>query len=155
MKNAKQDALMEVDLSTILRQVMAVRRLSVSDLATAAGVSKSSMEKYLAGPSSPRLVSLIALSDALKLSLDRLVFGEIDPHEELLYGITFQQFLAVISELKSDPELAQQFASLETGSKEFFGFARNLAHDRAVRTRAAYREERREEHFNTTKITAL
>ena len=155
MKNAKQDLLTEVDISTILRQVMAVRRLSVSDLATAAGVSKSAMEKYLAGPSSPRLVSLIALSNALKLSLDMLVFGEIDPHEELLYGIALQQFLSIITDLKSDPELAQRFASIEGGSKEFSSFARNLAHERAVRTRATYREERREEHFGKTKMIIL
>lgn len=155
MENVKQDAPGEVDISTILRPIMAVRRLSVADLATAAGVSKSTMEKYLAGPSSPRLVTRIALSNELKLSLDRLVFGEIDPHEELLYGIAFQQFLAVISALKTDPEPARQFALLDAGSKEFFSFARNLAHERAVHTRATYREERRGEHFDNMKITAL
>jgi transcriptional regulator with XRE-family HTH domain len=146
MGNAKQGALSEVDISTRLRQIMAVRRMSVSDLAIAAGVSKSAMEKYLAGPSSPRLVTLISLSKALKLSLDMLVYGEIDPHEELLYGIAFQQFTSVISDLKTDPSIAQPFLELDAGSKAFSDFVRDLAYQRAVLTRATFAAERREEH---------
>jgi len=146
MGNAKQGALSEVDISTRLRQIMAVRRMSVSDLAIAAGVSKSAMEKYLAGPSSPRLVTLISLSKALKLSLDMLVYGEIDPHEELLYGIAFQQFTSVISDLKTDPSIARPFLELDAGSKAFSDFVRDLAYQRAVLTRATFAAERREEH---------
>jgi transcriptional regulator with XRE-family HTH domain len=155
METAKQEALVDVDISSILRQIMAVRRLSVSDLASAAGVSKSAMEKYLAGPSSPRLVALVSLSKALKLSLDRLVFGEIDVDEELIYGIAFQHFWSLITDLKTDPALSKEFASLDAASPEFSDFTRNLAYSRAVSTRATFRENRRDAHFNGSKIVAL
>ena len=134
-----------VDLSLVLRQFMVNRRMTIADMAAAAGVSKSAMEKYLAGPSSPRLVSIIALARALDTSLDRLVFGEIDPHEEAVYALSFQQLMALLQELKGGGDIARQFASLDPESKEFADFARNLAHERAVDTRRRFAADRRKD----------
>ena len=53
-----QSAYETLDLSERLRTVMAQYKLSVSELAEHAGVSKSAMEKYLAGPSSPRATAI-------------------------------------------------------------------------------------------------
>jgi transcriptional regulator with XRE-family HTH domain len=108
MENASQPPMEYLDLSVILRQIMAVRRLSVSDMAKAAGVSKSAMEKYIAGPSSPRLVAIAALSRALGLSLDQIVFGEIDADEEMVYRIAFREMDTLILDLKSDEDLKEK-----------------------------------------------
>ena len=155
MKEVPQDPLQEIDLSIILRQVMAARRLSVADMAKAAGVSKSAMEKYLSGPSSPRLVALASLSRSLGLSLDRIVFGEIDPNEELVFTIAFREMGKLISDLRSDESLRDTFSTLEAGSANLADFARELAYVRAVQMRSRFREERREEHFQQRKIVAL
>lgn len=155
MEKVSQEPMQELDLSTILRQIMAVRRLSVSDMAKAAGVSKSAMEKYLAGPSSPRLVAIASLARALGLSIDRIVFGEIDPVEELVYQVAFHEMDMLISDLKSDEELRSRFQGLEEGSKSFAEFSRHLAYVRAVRLRARYREESREEQLGKFRIIAL
>lgn len=155
MKIVMQDTLPQLDLSIVLRQLMAVRRLSVSDMAKAAGVSKSAMEKYLAGPSSPRLVAIASLSRALGLSIDRIVFGEIDPDEELVWRIAFVEMDKLTSDLKEDEGLQEKFSTLDGKSEAFSDFSRDLAYVRSVRLRARYREERREEHFGKFKITAL
>lgn len=155
MSTDKQGAPTEVDISTTLRQIMAVRRLSVSDLANAAGVSKSAMEKYLAGPSSPRLVALIGLSKTLQISLDRLVFGESDANEELLFAVSFQEFASLVRDLKTDPELAPHFAPLDAQSEAFSDFVRDVAYLRAVRTRATWAAERRKAHHLGTTTVAI
>lgn len=145
MTSSKQGQEGVVDLSILLRQFMVSHRMSVADMAAAAGVSKSAMEKYLAGPSSPRLVSMISLARALDTTLDRLVFGEGDPHEELVYALSFQQLMALLQELKGGGDIARRFASLDLASKEFADFARTLAHERAVDARRCFAAERRKD----------
>lgn len=145
MSAAKQGHDGVVDLSILLRQRMVSHRMSVADMAAAAGVSKSAMEKYLAGPSSPRLVSMIPLARALDTTLERLVSGETDPHEELVHALSFQQLMALLQELKGEGDIARQFASLDPASKEFADFTRNLSHERAVDTRRRFAAERRKD----------
>jgi transcriptional regulator with XRE-family HTH domain len=155
MEKVPQAPMQEIDLSIILRQIMAARRLSVAEVADAAGVSKSAMEKYLSGPSSPRLVALASLSRALDLSMDRIVFGEIDPNEELVFTIAFREMRMLISDLKSDGALWDTFSGLEARSDALSDFAHELAYVRAVQMRNRFREHRRQQHFQQHKIVAL
>lgn len=153
MQDTSQAPLDQIDISILLRRIMAVRKLSVADMAKAAGVSKSAMEKYLAGPSSPRLVAIASLSRALGLSVDQLVFGEIDPHDDLVYQIAFDEIDKLILDLKNEAVLRDAFQAIEPGTKALSDFARDLAYVRAVTLRARFRHERREAHFGTLTLT--
>lgn len=143
----RQQALETLDLSFMLRTIMAARGLTVSQLAEMAGVSKSAMEKYLSGPSSPRAVTIANLSRELKLSADLLMFGEIDPHVEIAYELAFKAFANLIDDLKNDQALAVEFAQLEPGSKAFADFVRDLAFVRAGLFKRSFNADRRDEHF--------
>ncbi len=136
--STEQHALETLDLSFILRTTMAARGLTVSQLAGMAGVSQSAMEKYLAGPSSPRAVTIANLSWELKLSADLLMFGEIDPHVELAFQLAFKAFANLIEDLKRDPSLAYEFSRHDSDSKEFSEFARDLAFMRAADFRKSF-----------------
>ena len=139
-----QQPLEELDLSFTLRTIMAARGLTVQNMADMAGVSKSAMEKYLAGPSSPRAVSIASLSKSLGLSADTLLFGEIDQHVERAYQIAFREIASLIEDLKADPILSPQFSRLELGSEAFSAFVRNLAFERAGQLRRQFNAERRD-----------
>lgn len=145
----EQPPLESLDLSIMLRQVMAVRGLSVGDMAELGAVSKSAMEKYLAGPSSPRAVTIANLSRELKLSADTLMFGQLDTHVEVAYRVAFRVIADLLKELKGEPELAGAFASLEPGTEAFADFVRDLTFERAGIFRRAFNAERRDEHFVT------
>lgn len=144
----EQQPLEALDLSYMLRSIMAVRGLTVAQLAEMAGVSKSAMEKYLAGPSSPRAVTIANLSRSLKLSADMLMFGEIDPHVEVAYQLAFKAFANLIEDLKSHESLAAEFSALDPGSKQFSDFVRDLAFERAGQFKRAFNADRRDEHFS-------
>lgn len=146
--NDSQQPLEELDLSFVLRTVMAARGLNVQNMADMAGVSKSAMEKYLAGPSSPRAVAIASLAKGLGISADSLMFGEIDPHIERAYELAFREIATLIEDLKSDPVLGPRFAALAPGSEAFAAFVRNLAFERAGQFRRAFNAERRDAHFH-------
>ena len=57
----KQPPSADVDISERLRELMLQRKLTVAELANKVGVSKSAIEKYLAGPSSPRAATIVAI----------------------------------------------------------------------------------------------
>lgn len=139
----------ELDLSFMLRTVMAARGLTVQDMADMAGVSKSAMEKYLAGPSSPRAVAVASLSRALGLSADTLMFGEIDPNVELAYELAFRELASLVEDLKTDPALAPKFAALEPGNEAFAAFVRNVAFERAGMFKRRFNADRRSAHAAT------
>ena len=136
-----------LNISHMLRSIMVVRGLTVSELADMAGVSKSAMEKYLAGPSSPRAVAIANLSLSLKLSADMLMFGELDPHVEVAYQLAFKAFAKLIEDLKSHEALAAEFATLDPKSKQFSDFVRDLAFERAGQFKRTFNADRRDEHF--------
>lgn len=127
----RDNAITTLDLSVILRQVMAARNLSVADMAERAGVSKSAMEKYLAGPSSPRATAIASLSRSLGISADRLMFGELDPHLELSRGLAFKTIADLIQDLKNPEVIGGEFTELDKDTKVFEEFVRNTAYDRA------------------------
>ena len=79
-----------------------------------------------------------------------MLFGEIDPHIELAYELAFREMATLLKELKSDADLAPQFASLEVGSEEFADFVRNVAFDHAGRFRRAFNAGRRDKHLKVS-----
>ena len=138
-----------LDMSFMLRTIMTARGLTVSDMAEMAGVSKSAMEKYLSGPSSPRAVAIASLSRSLSISADTIMFGEINGQTELAYRLMFQSLAHLIKKLKTDKELSERFASLDAGSEEFADFVRDLAFEQAGLFRREFNQDRHELHFTT------
>lgn len=145
--NDSQQPLEELDLSFMLRSVMAVRGLTVQNMADMAGVSKSAMEKYLAGPSSPRAVAVASLARGLGISADTLMFGQIDRNVDLAYELAFREIAVLIEDLKSNPDVAPHFMGLEFASPAFAAFVRNLAFERAVHFRSVFQAERMDAHL--------
>lgn len=139
-----------LDVSYMLRNIMAARNLTVSEMAAMAGVSKSAMEKYLAGPSSPRAVAIASLAKALDISADTILFGEIDANVELAFDHAFKAFVALLNDLKEDEQLLSKFMESEAGSADFSRFSHELAFERAKLFRKAFQANSRD-----FKITAL
>lgn len=147
-----QHPISTLDLSFLLRTTMAARGLSVSEMAQMAGVSKSTMEKYLAGPSSPRATAIASLSKALGLSADTLMFGEIDANVELAYQLAFKAFADLLEDLKSDPDLSVEFASLDAGTKAFSDFVRDTAFGQAGLFKSQFNSDRLKTRFDNSII---
>jgi transcriptional regulator with XRE-family HTH domain len=116
------DQIQNIDLSTRLRELMLSHKMSVSELATIAGVSKSAMEKYLAGPSSPRAVALVNISNALKISLDWLIAGQTTHDVQVEYVALTSTARHVILDytkhLISQPELLLEAQQFESGQRQ-------------------------------------
>ena len=142
-----QPPIESLDLSSLLHTIMAARNLTVSDMARMSGVSKSSMEKYLAGPSSPRAISIASLSRALGLSADTILFGVLDSKVELAYELAFRAFASLIEDLKDEAKLGTEFNGLTAGTEAFSEFVRNAAFERARRFKREFNAERREAHM--------
>lgn len=126
-----QQPVEKLDLSAMLHTILAARDLTVGELASIAGVSKSAMEKYLAGPSSPRAVAVANLATGLGLSADTILFGEIDPHVEEAYQLAFRAFAELVKDLKADGGLAAKFSANDSDSVAFGDFVRDVAFERA------------------------
>lgn len=137
-----------MDLSFTLRTIMAARGLSVAEMADMAGVSKSAMEKYLKGPSSPRAIAIASLAKGLGMSADTIMFGELDATVELVYKLSFDAFADLIKDLKNASDLSARFRELAHGTDDFDRFIRDLAYERAVAFRSDYNIKRREKQMN-------
>lgn len=142
-----QQPIKTLDLSFLLRTIMAARDLTVNEMAKMAGVSKSAMEKYLAGPSSPRATVIASLSKALGLSADTIMFGALDPDLERAYQLAFQAFASLIEDLKLNEILAMSFGELTPGTEAFAEFVRNTAFDRAGSFKRAFNAKQRDGLF--------
>jgi len=125
-----------IDISARLRHLMDSNNLTIAELATKADVSKSAMEKYLAGPSSPRGTAIAAICTSFDVSADWLLFGKPqDEFQTLLLTLRSEALhviWALISELKQSPELSTTFSSLDYGSEEWRKFIRDLAYSRTM-----------------------
>ncbi|RBO54521.1 hypothetical protein DSD19_03825 [Rhodovulum sp. BSW8] len=141
---AEQERYETIDISKTLRSIMAVRRLTVSDMARMAGVSKRAMDNYLAGPSKPRATAIASLAKALELSADTILFGELDVNGEAAYQAAFNTFVKLMRDLKSDPDLSKRFLDFEPGSEAFNDFVMSLAFERAGAFRRQFAATRRE-----------
>lgn len=131
-----------IDMSFILRTIMAARGLNVSEMAEMAGVSISAMEKYLKGPSSPRAVAVASLSRSLSISADTNMFGEINGQTELAYRHALQTLAGLIKDLKTNPELFKSFLTADAKSDEFSELVRNLAFEKAGSFRREFSQDR-------------
>ena len=129
--NGKQVTFEVLDLSAQLRMVMATERLTVSQLADAAGVSKSAMEKYLAGPSSPRATAIASLCANLGLNPEWLLFGYNENDWRRVRDFAFRAFVDLLHDMKADASLSAEFAALDASSKDFRTFAIDVSTMRA------------------------
>lgn len=131
MSIADQVTFHELDLSGRLRLLLASEKLTVGELATAAGVSKSAMEKYLAGPSSPRATALASLAANLGLSLEWLFFGYSDNDRKRMRDFAVRAIFQVMQDIKQPGPFRDEFELLEYGSRDYTTFALSVAIDRA------------------------
>lgn len=123
-----------LDLSGRLRMLMASQKLTVAEMSQRAGVSKSAMEKYLAGPSSPRATAIASLCASLKVSADWLLFG-VDDDLWRVQNSSLAVIFALLEDLKRSGPLSDTFQALELGSHEWRNFTRELAFERAAELR--------------------
>lgn len=98
---------------------MLQHKLSVADLATCGGVSKSAVEKYLAGPSSPRATAIASICMELGANAHWLLFGEADNDLAIISNAVEGVVVALLNELRQDTELARKFEVNEFGSEEW------------------------------------
>ena len=105
MTNQPADLL---DLSDRLRRLMNDCDMTVSELAEAAGVSKSAMEKYLAGPSSPRAQVIARLCERTGVTADWLLLGFHDPYPAFIRSQTMAATTALLSEVRYSPEVRER-----------------------------------------------
>lgn len=144
---SKQAPFEALDLSDRLRLLMASHKLTVSEMAEKAGVSKSAMEKYLAGPSSPRATSIASICAALNVDADwLLLWRESDLFT--LQSLTFGAISALLEELKRDGKLSSEFRRMELGSLEWREFVREVGLECAVELRNAFARRRQQDAEN-------
>lgn len=102
----KQDEKAEVDISDRLREILNAKRLTVAELAARVGVSKSAMEKYLAGPSSPRAGTIIAICNEFGVTADWLLFPGMGEEYFAFRGIVSRVIEGLVEDMRRDPQIA-------------------------------------------------
>ena len=127
----KQSSAHSVDISQNLRELMNVHRLTVADLARRVGVSKSAMEKYLAGPSSPRASTIRTICLEFGVDAEWLLFGYNLPLTRTLMSASYSAFLALMDELKQPGSFSEEFMTTEFGSAAWRQFVLHIATERA------------------------
>lgn len=129
-----------LDLSARLRFLMVSHKLSVSGMADAAGVSKSAMEKYLAGPSSPRATSLASLCVNLGVNAEWLIFGQADEDLRRVRDFSFNAFMSLIEDIDSLQTPSDSLLNLSDHNQRLA--AMSLASDRAEALQEAIATDR-------------
>lgn len=113
MSKSSQGPLHELDISVRLRALMREHGLTVSKLSEIAGVSKSAMEKYLAGPSSPRATAVASICKQLETSADWLLFGKPENDELIRRGVHTMMYHIVMQQKGKEVEQFPAAASDE------------------------------------------
>lgn len=150
--SGNQATVESVDISDRLRLLMTTRKMSVIELANSAGVSKSAMEKYLAGPSSPRATAIASLCLNLGVSSEWLLLGRPDENQYLLRSVATSVIIALLQDIKQPGTLREQFLGLESGSSDWRHFCFFLGDERAcdmINQIASDRQKRLQEGFHT------
>ncbi|WP_162497499.1 helix-turn-helix domain-containing protein [Roseovarius dicentrarchi] len=109
-------------------------RLNVSEIAKLAGVSKSTMEKYLAGPSSPRATAVVSICQHLGANAHWLLFGMPDEGLRIVHSAVEDGFVDLLNELKQGGSILKPFTDKEFGTKDWRLFTWELADQRARET---------------------
>lgn len=134
MKASRMEAahLSQLDLSKRLRELMLAKDMTVGQLAEIGGVSKSAMEKYLAGPSSPRAVTLANICIALSVNPSWLMFGTVEHNKAAEMSAFTTTVLTSVADLllkiKSDQALLDRFVNEEITSDAWGIFRSELPH---------------------------
>lgn len=131
MADDVQQVISELDLSERLRFLMRLHGLTVQEFAEIAGVSKSAMEKYLAGPSSPRATALASICFGLGVNAQWLLFGTPDNDLLLIRDAVDDVIADILNELKQGGAIAEPFQRNQFGTKEWRVFTWELADQRA------------------------
>jgi transcriptional regulator with XRE-family HTH domain len=105
--SSRQDERTEVDISDRLRAIQNHHRLTVAELASRIGVSKSAMEKYLAGPSSPRAGTIVAICEQFGVTADWLLFSGISEEPYAFRRIVSDVIESLVNDLRSNPASAK------------------------------------------------
>lgn len=122
-RNMPTAQLTTLDLSKRLRELMLSENLTVNDLAVAAGVSKSAMEKYLAGPSSPRATAIANICMTYSVSPAYLLFGQAE-HDEVAEAVAFttsfrEHATKLLKGIRNDPELRALYIEADPSSERW------------------------------------
>jgi transcriptional regulator with XRE-family HTH domain len=135
-----------IDISARLRELMDKVRLTVAEMAEKADVSKSAMEKYLAGPSSPRGTAIAAICREFQVSADWLIFGKAEQdlnwEQFLIFQLVNDGFHTLLMELKLGGPLCERFAQLDPSSIELREFVHLLSQQRAFEVKEQFRKRR-------------
>lgn len=129
-----------LDLSERLRFLMVSYKLSVAQMASAAGVSKSAMEKYLSGPSSPRATSVAALCVNLGINAEWLLFGEADEDLTRVRDFSMSAFMSLIKDMSEAQ--SQDEPPIDLSDPQQRTLALGLASDRAQQLQSAIADDR-------------
>lgn len=130
--SSSHDVVEQLDISERLRWLMTEHKLTVVELASHAGVSKSAMEKYLSGPSSPRATAIASICMSLNVNAEWLLFGRPDTDLRLVQDAASSVIIALLNDLRVDAELQQGFQIHATSSQEWRMFTWELADLRAI-----------------------
>ena len=141
--NEAQVIFEQLDISEQLRLLIATERLTVAQLAAAAGVSKSAMEKYLAGPSSPRATTVATLCVNLGITPEWLLFGHSDSDARRVRDFGIQLLMQLIIDMRRPGELRAAFEAVEPDSKALNQLAFDVACVRADELAARVNEARK------------
>lgn len=143
-----------VDISEPLRALMRQHKLTVSQMAERVGVSKSAMEKYLAGPSSPRASTIQAICLSFGVAADWLLFQYRQPLQQVLAGSAYGDFQSLLHELKQPGTLSSRFSEIEWGQPEWRQFATDVASERAeeLTAKVARRLKEREDDLRSGRV---
>ena len=126
-----QETSATLDLSERLRLLMIFHKLTVTELAKHAGVSKSAMEKYLAGPSSPRATAIAAICSNLSVNAEWLIFGHADDDIRRIRDIGTHEVIRLLNDIKKQGDLQDSFAHTEFESKAWQSFVVDVGTTRA------------------------
>lgn len=142
---AEQAPFETLDLSERLRFVMMAYKLTVAELAQAAGVSKSAMEKYLAGPSSPRATAIASLCAGLGINSEWLLFGQADDDLRRVRDVGIHAIVALLQELKQPGSLSEAFSAAQLGTEKWRYFVLEVGTERAQELSKMVAEKRAKE----------
>lgn len=120
-----------IDLAPQLRELMQRHKLTVSQLAERVGVSKSAMEKSLAGPGSPRASTIRAMAAEFNVRADWRLFGYANLLPVILPGSPYGSFQALLQEMKQPGPVSEAFEGAEWGAREWRNSVSSLAQDRS------------------------
>lgn len=119
MADAAQDRSSDLDISERLRALMRDHKLTVAEMAKVAGVSKSAMEKYLAGPSSPRAAAIVEICEKLATSADWLLLGQPNEEEIIRRGIHSSMYQILMQQ--KGKEVASSFVPANSDELKMAG----------------------------------